>query len=256
MKVLYFTSTGNSLYVAKRIGGELLSIPQLIRDNNYEISADTVGIVVPIYGFDVPRPVRSYLNQVNIHAEYVFAVMTYGDRPMAAVSMMQKLLASRGVTLNYSNEIDMVDNYLPGYEVERQLKMKQDVDIEQAINQVIQDIDSRKNVLLYKGALAKVISSGLSAASVSPLGKRTMNGSAKKFSITSDCNSCGVCGKVCPMGNIVVEDQPNYSNNCEFCLACTHLCPQNAIRLKGEKSTARFRNRHVGLNEIIAANVQ
>ena len=30
MTVLYFSSTGNSLYIAKRIGGKLLSIPECI----------------------------------------------------------------------------------------------------------------------------------------------------------------------------------------------------------------------------------
>ena len=30
MKILYFTATGNSLYVAKRIGDEYYSIPKII----------------------------------------------------------------------------------------------------------------------------------------------------------------------------------------------------------------------------------
>ena len=34
MKICYFTATGNCLYVAKQIGGELLSIPQLIIEAN------------------------------------------------------------------------------------------------------------------------------------------------------------------------------------------------------------------------------
>ena len=31
MKTCYFTATGNCLYVARMIGGELLSIPQLMK---------------------------------------------------------------------------------------------------------------------------------------------------------------------------------------------------------------------------------
>ena len=34
MTILYFTATGNSLAVAKRLGGTLLSIPQLIREDD------------------------------------------------------------------------------------------------------------------------------------------------------------------------------------------------------------------------------
>ena len=38
MKVCYFTASGNCLYVAKRIGGELLSIPHLMKQDRIEIS--------------------------------------------------------------------------------------------------------------------------------------------------------------------------------------------------------------------------
>ncbi len=37
MKTLYFSSTGNCLYVAKCLGGECLSIPKLIKRGIYEI---------------------------------------------------------------------------------------------------------------------------------------------------------------------------------------------------------------------------
>ena len=43
-------------------------------------------------------------------------------------------------------------------------------------------------------------------------------------------------------------------NNCQMCLACTNNCPQNAIRVKKEKSKARFKNQNVTLKEIINAN--
>ena len=50
MKTLYFSSTGNCLYVAKCLGGECLSIPKLIKQGIYEIKDDVVGIVFPVYG--------------------------------------------------------------------------------------------------------------------------------------------------------------------------------------------------------------
>ena len=55
MKTCYFTATGNSLYVARRIGGEALSIPKLMREDKIEIEDDVVGIVCPIYGGQMPR---------------------------------------------------------------------------------------------------------------------------------------------------------------------------------------------------------
>lgn len=44
MTVLYFSSTGNCLYIAKRIGGNILSIPVCIHAGNYKIEDSEVGI--------------------------------------------------------------------------------------------------------------------------------------------------------------------------------------------------------------------
>ena len=76
----------------------------------------------------------------------------------------------------------------------------------------------------------------------------------KKFYVESSCNGCKTCEKVCPVNNIEVNEFPTFHNNCQQCLACIQNCPQNSIHLKGEKSSARFRNNNVDLKEIIEAN--
>lgn len=51
--ILYFTATGNSLYIARQLADEhteLLSIPQLMKRKRLEFEADEIGIVYPIYG--------------------------------------------------------------------------------------------------------------------------------------------------------------------------------------------------------------
>ena len=47
--VFYFTGTGNSLYVSKQLEENPISIPQIIRKQNLEFFADSIGIVTPIY---------------------------------------------------------------------------------------------------------------------------------------------------------------------------------------------------------------
>lgn len=37
MKILYFSSTGNNIYIAQSLDGQLLSIPQQIKNDNYTI---------------------------------------------------------------------------------------------------------------------------------------------------------------------------------------------------------------------------
>jgi ferredoxin len=254
MKILYFTSTGNCLYTAKRIGGDLLSIPQLQKDGIYEINDDIIGIVSPIYGFDVPRPVRSYLNKAKIKAEYVFTIMTYGNKSMAALAQMEKLLAKNNIQLDYSNEIKTVDNYLPIYDISDQLKMGKDAGVESKINDIINDINAKKRSLIRYNGSRRFVSDIFSLLLTSKMGKKTMDNFARNFTTNGDCNKCGICRKVCPMKNIT--EKIERQDKCEFCLACIHLCPKNAIHLKNEKSGKRFINPNIKLSEIIKANSQ
>jgi ferredoxin len=76
----------------------------------------------------------------------------------------------------------------------------------------------------------------------------------QKYIVNDECNSCGVCAKVCPSKNIALGEKVCFDEHCEGCLACVHLCPQNALHLKNEKSDKRWRNPSVSLNEIIEAN--
>ena len=253
MKILYFSATGNCLYVAKRLGGELLSIPQLHKNGVYEIADDVVGIICPVFGFSVPNLVREYLEKASIKASYVFSIMTFGNFSVAALSQMKKLLEKRGVKLRYSNEIEMVDNYLPVFEIARQLSMNKDERIETKINAIINDIQGQRRFLVNHGLFKRCFST------VFPMlweNKRIMNNRDKGFTVNDSCNGCGTCRNVCPAANIAGTGKPEYRHQCEFCLACIHLCPKNAIHLKSERSEKRFRNPNVKLSEIINANRQ
>ena len=61
MTICYFSATGNCLYVARRIGGTLLSIPQLMRQETIEIKDDAVGVVCPVYNAEMPMMVRTFI---------------------------------------------------------------------------------------------------------------------------------------------------------------------------------------------------
>lgn len=52
--VFYFTGTGNSLYAAKQLEKDLVSIPQVMRNAELTFSADQIGIAAPVYGHEVP----------------------------------------------------------------------------------------------------------------------------------------------------------------------------------------------------------
>lgn len=63
--MFYFTATGNSLYVAKRIGRELYSIPQVVKEGRYKFEDDVIGFVFPCHGFGMARLVSDFIKKAK-----------------------------------------------------------------------------------------------------------------------------------------------------------------------------------------------
>ena len=72
--ILYFTGTGNCLYVARELAAEgerVLSIPQeLRREGELAYADDTIGIVYPIYGHMMPDMVKTFLERATLDTPY------------------------------------------------------------------------------------------------------------------------------------------------------------------------------------------
>lgn len=249
MKVFYFTATGNSLEVAKAIGGELLSIPKILRGNQTEFSDDAIGIVFPCYALGVPEPVKMFLENISLKTNYLFGIMTYGNFEGGGVFHFNKLCKRNGLRLSYLNSIIMVDNYINFFAMEKQLETLAEKNVEQKLKQICEDIEQRKAFLKKPSFFCKAATAA--AQLFFGFQPRDID---KKFYIEDSCNGCKVCEKVCPRDNIEVKEKPSFKHNCIACYACTHNCPQNAIRHKSERSRARFRNAKVQLAEIIEAN--
>ncbi len=252
MKIFYFTGTGNSLYVAKRIGGELYSIPQMIKEGKYEFEDEVIGFVFPCHGFGMARIVSDFIKKVKFKADYFFAIMTYGGNPSSGLRHMELVGREAGIKFNYTNEILMIDNYLSTFKMEEEMKNKDPKKIEERLSEIIADIKNRRNLLIRKGIASNTMAKyGRRLAD-----KLSYNYAFKKFIVMDNCTSCKICEKVCPVSNIEVTKKPEFSHKCEMCLACIHHCPQNAIHLKSEKSKVRFINQNVKLKDIIDANNQ
>lgn len=252
MKIFYFTATGNGLYVAKRIGGELLSIPKMLKEERNAFADDAIGFVFPCYGFGLPRQVINFLRKSSFTAEYFFAVMTYGNKAASGLLHIENVGRESGIQFDYTNEIVMIDTYLPLFKIEDQLKKEQAKHIEETLAQIVSDIDNRRKMLTRKGTASRIFSKLI----YNFFTKRQFDAGDKQFIVHNSCNRCKTCEKVCPKANIKVEAAPVFLHQCDGCYACIHHCPQNAIHLKAERSSARFINQNVKLQEIIEANNQ
>lgn len=251
MTICYFTATGNSLYVAKRIGGTLLSIPKLINKNEIVIDDDAVGIIVPVYAGNVPEMVRKFLKKAKIETDYLFFICTYGMSYSVAKVNVISIANESGLKVDYVNVVKMVDNYLPGFDIKKQVESAYKKNIEGQIDNICKDISGKKKNVTSITLLQKVAKWIVN----NTMGKALFNkNAAKKYVVDDNCILCGTCAKVCPANNISVKDKVIFADKCEVCYACIHNCPKKAIHVKFEKSNDRFRNEHIGLNEIIEAN--
>lgn len=252
MKTCYFTATGNCLYVARRIGGDLLSIPQLMRQGEISIEDEAVGIVAPVYAVEMPMMVKAFIDRAKIKTDYFFFVYTYGMGYAEAFAHVEMSARRAGLTLSYIDAIQMVDNYIPIFDMQEQIDTLPEKDVEGQVERVAREIAARK--------LRQV---NVTTQDIEDMMRWTRNHAAKilkkdtalSYTVNDNCVRCGICAQVCPANNIAVtEEGVRFSDHCEVCYACLHNCPKNAIHMPVEAGTTRFRNEHVTVADIIRAN--
>ena len=142
--ILYFTATGNSLYIARQLADEeteLLSIPQIVKQGRHDFEADEIGIVYPIYGHMPPNMVRNFIKQARIKAGYKFAVLTYGMLDFNAAELWDGISQQAGTKFDYINTLVMVDNWLPNFDMAEQMKM--DKHIPEQLEKIKADLGQR-----------------------------------------------------------------------------------------------------------------
>lgn len=252
MTILYFTATGNSLYVAKQFDGKIISIPQAIKEKQYEFADDVIGVVCPVYCNMPPKIVLEFLSEAKLKAEYKFMILTYGHTNFGAAGLAQELCKEQ--SFDYIQTVLMVDNYLPMFDMNKETAI--DKKLDKQLAKIKEDIAAKVKVIPKRGACDKL--KGGMADKYFSAHPELNDGSA--ITVTDKCVGCGICVKVCPIGNFYLANgvAKRKSETCEFCLACANLCTNKAIICKysDKNPDARYRNPNVTLCEIIKANSQ
>ena len=244
--IFCFTSTGNSLYTAKKLtektGGNVLPM----RRGAVHCDDDVIGFVFPNYFWGIPRMVERFISgmQITNKAAYVFAVLTCGGPGFGELGIVKTLVSAKGFPLSYGIRLISVTNYLPEYTPTDSETIRRRVDGE--IVRIAEAINNRKtNRIAAFSVINKMIHNAYPNESCD-----------LHFTVASTCTGCMTCQKVCPASNITVcENKPAFHHTCEHCLACLHNCPVQAIDWKQKtQGKARYRNAGIPLNELIAFN--
>ncbi|MDP4093103.1 MAG: EFR1 family ferrodoxin [Bacillota bacterium] len=232
VKMFYFSGTGNSLLLGRRIrdqinGAELLPAVSLYGSMSKRIEADAVGFIFPVYSLDIPDFVKDIIEKNDFScAGYFFAAVTCGGDPGNALNSIDRILRKKGKKLNYGVEVKMGDNsivYVTQQEMlEQRLKKLEDISAEIAAKVNKRETNGQEYGFKAISAIMKhVINIALSVYFEID----------RKSVIKEKCSLCGLCVKVCPVENVkLVGGNVKWGNTCKRCYACINWCPQSAIR--------------------------
>ncbi len=244
--IYYYTGTGNSLWTARAAAAEIGNarlLPMAGAQNDKEAAgADAVGLVFPVHMWGVPALALRFIETMTGDpGKYYFAFAVNAGQVSRTLIQLKELLQSRGMTLSAGFDIKLPSNYIPwggpgpAAKLER-LHREAGEKIKKAASLIMR----KESGHIEKGPLWQRIIFTF-------LYKRTFNmvpKMDKDFWTDEKCNGCAMCAKVCPVGNINMEqDRPVWLHHCEQCLACIQWCPQEAIQF-GKKTPAYERYHH------------
>ena len=240
--VLYFSGTGNSRYVAKKIAevseDELVSICQQIKSGDFsEIrSKKPLVFVGPVYAGRLPRVMDEYIRKVKfIGTQKAYFVVTCAQTPWATVQYVKKMCDEKSFSLLGFNSIVMPQGYIAGGGT--QPKEVNENILKEAEPKIISIAETiRDKQILPAEQPGKAMMSNV----LNPI-MYSMMISAKGFKTTDKCTGCGKCEQRCPLNNIkMTNGKPVWGNSCTHCMACIAGCPKEAIEY-GKKTVGKPR---------------
>ena len=237
MIIFYFTGTGNSLFVARKIadstGATLISIPKVFAEQQ-TYTDDCIGFVYPQYAAGLPKMVRSFILNNAFNADYIFAVDLYAFIRANALGEIAGI-----IPLSYGVYLKTPNNFISAMNPPKNpIAVLTKAEIR--LVKITKDIYERriKSIKPRKGA-----------------GNATKYFGKTKFKVTGSCVKCEMCVKVCPANNIELNGGVIFGKKCENCFACVNLCPAHAIySSKAMLRRRQYQNPIISSSEIAEAN--
>jgi len=244
--IYYYTGTGNSLWTARTIADDIgntdLVPMHAPRGGAATADGDAVGLVFPVHMWGVPGLTLEFLKKMEKDpSRYYFAVAVNAGQVSRTLVQLRNLMRSYGLTLSAGYDIVLPSNYIPwgGPGPAEKLEALHR-DAREKLKRIAPVIAARAAGPVEKGPLwQRIVFTALYRMTYGMVPKMD-----RDFWTDNKCNGCEICGRVCPVGNIVFESgKPAWQHRCEQCLACIQWCPQEAIQY-GKKTPAYERYHH------------
>lgn len=200
--IFYFTGTGNSLYVAKKIqevdGGKLIDMGEALHENNFNYNiekGEKVGIIFPNYFWGLPTIVVDFVKKLKIETNenpFIYTIITCGSFARNADKDLAKLLESKNLELISSYSVKMPTNYIMMHNTPNKEDTCTSLELaEDKIEKLIENVKNNK-----KGYFAKRGPFTMFSFFVYDIYYGIYR-KTKKFYVTEKCRNCGQCERIC-----------------------------------------------------------
>lgn len=259
--IFYFTGTGNSLAVARKIAKQLGDTKLLsIRHDQQELDASTyerVGFVFPVYYYMMPIFAENFIKKMVLSKnQYIFGIATYGSTRGLALVGLRDLLEERGYMLKGEFSVIMPGNNIVGHgalpdKINNYILKRAEKTVYRISESIQQKNESEPVGPRAFERFYLSFESGRKNIHDSRMGFKSQD---KHFNINQNCNGCRVCEKVCPVNNIsmTVDGRPVWNNSCEQCMACIQWCSKRSINYMNKTQNRKsYHNGEVSLEDIL-----
>lgn len=230
--IVYFSPTGNVLYLAKMLANCLGIHEDKILPLEFtepdQLAEDTHLILLyPVHAFNAPRTVKRFVKRLpprlfdDVSLIGVGCTTSWVDR--AASSDLRKLLNEKEYHITLDDILAMPLTFIAKFPEEIARKLIDES--EKNIKDIAISLENGEKSMIevgFKPRLLKFI------GKVEQFASRLFG---LELHASKECNSCGICWDNCPENNIKrgSNDKPKFGFSCLMCMRCIYNCPQKAI---------------------------
>lgn len=242
MTGIYFSGTGNTKFCVDKFLKEYDCSKNSFSIEDSEAlerikNDDEIVMGYPVQYSNIPKILRDYIvnNQYVWKGKNIFIIATMGLFSGDGAGILARLLKNYGAVIVGGLHLKMPDSICDERALKRSFDHNKRI-VVKATEKICKCVGNIKNGKPPQEGLGAVYHlAGLFGQRLYFLGKTQKYTDRLKIN-SLKCSGCGLCERLCPMGNISVKNGIAVSSDkCTMCYRCISKCPEQVITLLGKK---------------------